>query len=64
MKNKSFIQIVFEIIFIFLSTTLGFGFIGNLIDRKLNTSPIFLLLFSISGVFLSLYLLYLYNKNI
>ncbi|MCX8095144.1 MAG: AtpZ/AtpI family protein [Caldisericia bacterium] len=64
MKNKSFLQIVFEVIFIFLLTTLGLGLLGYLIDKKLNSFPLFILIFSIVGIIVSLYLLFIYNKNI
>jgi len=64
MKSKNFIQIVIEVIFIFLSTTLFLSYLGYLIDKNFKTSPLFLMIFLIIGIFLSLYLLYLYNKNI
>ncbi|MBC7194470.1 MAG: AtpZ/AtpI family protein, partial [Caldisericia bacterium] len=63
-KNKNFFQIIIEVISIFLSSTLFSTFIGFLIDKKFKTTPLFILIFLIFGIFLSLYLLYLYNKNL
>jgi F0F1-type ATP synthase assembly protein I len=64
MKNKSIIQIIIEITFIFLTSTLLLTFLGFLIDKKFKTYPIFIITFLTVGIILSLYLLYLYNKTL
>lgn len=65
MKNKNMLQIIFGIIMIMLSIS-GVGvYIGILLDKLFNSSPIFLVIFTLIFVSLSLYFVYIYHlKNL
>ncbi len=64
MKNRNLLQIIMGVVLIFVSITLSFIYVGILIDRLLKTTPIFLIIFAIISIFLSLYIIYIYNiKN-